>query len=291
MEGCDGVAAPDGGLTQQAERDERRGRALFVTDQQHEGDDADQEHAGGERQDRQAGALEALQRQERRGDEEREQEHAAGIGAPRQALLRGRRQPERESEREQRRRYVDQENRAPAEMLGEESSGDGTERVGGDRDGGDIALIAGAVARRHGLADEGLRQRHQAAAAEPLHDATGGEDLDRRRQRAADGGAGGHRQRDEHQRLAAERVAHASIERCRDGGSDQIGDDDPGRALDASEIGRDGGQGGSDDGLVDDGQKHRQHQRWKDGEEDRFVGRLRSAGFAVGSVGQLDQFP
>ena len=87
--GRDGGAAPDGGLAQQAERDERRGRALFVTDQQHECDDADPQHAGGERQDRQAGALEALQRQERRGDEEREQEQAAGIGAPRQALLRG----------------------------------------------------------------------------------------------------------------------------------------------------------------------------------------------------------
>ena len=68
-------------------------------------------------------------------------------------------------------RQVDEEHAAPAEMMREIAAGDRPERAGRDHHGGQVALIARALARRDGFADKRLRERHQAAAAKTLQDA------------------------------------------------------------------------------------------------------------------------
>ena len=61
------------------------------------------------------------------------------------------------------------ENRAPADVLGKVGAEHRARRARQREDGGEVAGKPAALARRHVLADQCLRQRHQAAAAQPLH--------------------------------------------------------------------------------------------------------------------------
>ena len=70
---------------------------------------------------------------------------------------------------------IDQKYTLPAKMISEKATNDGAKGAGGHNDRGKVSLIAGPLARRDGLADPRLRQRHQSAAAEPLHYAGGDE--------------------------------------------------------------------------------------------------------------------
>ena len=200
-------------------------------------------------------------------DRHRKQHQAEGIGAPLMPLRWHARQPRHQHERDQPDRDVDEEDRLPAEMLGEIAARHRAERIGGDRHRGDIALVAGTLARRDRLTDQCLRQRHQPAAAQPLQHARERQPFDGRRHRAAERRPHEYRDRDEHQVAAAQSVAEPAVERRRDGRRDQIADDDPGRALDLA--GRRGNrrQGGRDDRLVDDRQEHGHHDRRKDRQE------------------------
>ena len=73
----------------------------------------------------------------------------------------------------------------------------------------------------------------------------------------------------EHHAPAAERVAEAAIDRGGDGVGDQVGDHDPGDALDVAQRAADRRQRGGDDRLVHRRHEHRQHDRGEDGQEQR----------------------
>ena len=117
-------------------------------------------------------------------------------------------------------------------MLGQKAAGDRPESIGADRDRGEIALIARPLARRDRFADQRLRQGHQSAAAEALQHARQRQQFDGRRRRAQHRSHNEHGERKEHHGAAAEGIAQPAIDRRGDGGGDQIGDDDPGGALD-----------------------------------------------------------
>ncbi len=153
--------------------------------------------------------------------DEQDQSHAVeGPGL----LARGtRRQAQRQQGRHHAERQVDEEHAAPAEMMREIAAGHGPERAGRDHHGGQVALVARALARRDGLADQRLRQRHQAAAAEPLQDAREAQHLDAGRHRAQQRGDKEDAERDEHHALAAVDVAQLAVDGRGDGAGDEIG--------------------------------------------------------------------
>jgi hypothetical protein len=155
----------------------------------------------------------------------------------------------------------------PAERLREVTAGDRAERVGADRDAGEVALIAAALARRKHLPDQGLRQRHQAAAAKALQHPRHRQPFDAARERAQKRADHEQRQRREHHAAAAKGVAQAAIDRGGDGVGDQVGHHDPRHPLDFAEARSDRRQRRRHDGLVGDRQKHRQHDRGKDGQK------------------------
>ena len=265
--GGERVAAPDGGLTQQVDRQQRVGRAPLAHHERNQRNRAD----GGEHQEARqrahAHALGLLQGEQQGRDEGHEQHEAHGIEGPGLGAGLTRLEAQGHENGEEAQRQVDEEDRAPAEVLGEKPADDGSEGGGGDRDARKVALEARPLARRDGLADQRLRQRHEAAAAQTLQHAGKAQHLD------AGGGGAGERgeeedaERHEHHALAAPHVAQLPVDRGGDGGGEQIGDDYPGDALDAAERGGNVGERSGDDGLVDHGQEHRQHDGGKDGQE------------------------
>ena len=74
----------------------------------------------------------------------------------------------RDAERQQAERYVDPENEAPVQMLGEHSAEYRARDRGEREDSPEVALIAATLARADRVADDRLRHRDQAAAAEAL---------------------------------------------------------------------------------------------------------------------------
>ncbi len=107
-----------------------------------------------------------------------------------------------------------------------------------------IALVAAALTRGHDIGDGGLRQRHQAATAQPLQRAEQDQLVQRLRQRAQ------HRRDDEQadgdrQQLAAPvDVGKLAVDRRGDGRGDQISGDDPGQMPESIQVRGDGGHGG-----------------------------------------------
>ena len=267
MERRQRVAAPDRRLAEQFRRNERRSGDPFLPDQRRQRDQSEDQKPERHRHRARVDALHLFQRENDRTDKENEKHEARRVerGAAAVALARG--NAGDEQHRQQAERNVDQEDRLPAEGLGEIAAGNRAERVRRDGDAGEIALIAAALARRDGFADQGLRQRHQPAAAETLQHAKQREQRDVRRERAEHRADHEDRQRDEHHRAPAERIAEAAIDRCGDGVGDQVGHHHPGGALDFAEVRSDRGQGGCDDGLVGHRQKHRQHDGREDQEE------------------------
>ena len=71
----------------------------------------------------------------------------------------------------------------------------------------------------------------------------------------------------DHHQSAAERIAEAAVNRRRDRVGDQVGNHHPGRALDFAQTRCNRRQRGGDDRLIGDREKHRQHDRGKDGEK------------------------
>ena len=176
-------------------------------------------------------------------------------------------QPRRQERGDHPDRQVDEEDRAPAEIMREKSAGHRPERARHHHHARQIALIAPALARRNGLADQRLGERHQAAPAQPLDDPGERQHLDVLRQRAQHRRRHEDRKRHEHHALAAEHVAELTIDRRRHRVGDQIGDHHPGHAPDLADRRRDRRQRRRHDGLVDHRQEHRQHDRGKHAEE------------------------
>ena len=165
-------------------------------------------------------------------------------------------------------RQVDPEDHRPVQVLGEEAA---QHRPGDARQhehAGEIALVAGPLLGRHDVGDDGLRQRDQPAAAQPLQ-RTG---ADQRQHRGGESAGGRAQDEDadaDQQDLApAVDVAELAVERCHRGGAEEIGRHHPGQVRQVAELAPDGGQGGGDDGLVEGGQEHGEH----DADDDRADG-------------------
>ena len=148
--------------------------------------------------------------------------------------------------------------------------------TGGNPDAAEIGLILAALARRHDVGNHRLHDRHDAAAAKPLQAARQDQHRHVRRQRAQ------HRARDEQAErrddhgAAAVDVAERAEYRRHRGRGQQIGRDHPRQVGDIAELPADGRQRGRHDGLVERGQKHRQHQAHQDGAD--FARRQRRLG-------------
>ena len=128
-------------------------------------------------------------------------------------------------------RQVDVEDPAPAEVAREEAAEQRPGDAGEAEHGAEQARVAAALARRHDVADRGLRADHQPAAAEALQRAEGDqlvEALALAAQRRADQE---HDQAGLQDDLAPVHVAELPVQR-RDGGlREQVGGDDPGDVV------------------------------------------------------------
>ena len=169
------------------------------------------------------------------------------------------------AERGEAERQVDPEDQRPVEMLGEEAAEHRPADRGGGEHRADIALVAAALARRDDVGDDGLRQRHQPAAAQPLQRAPEHQRGHARRQRADQRAGDEHADGDQHHDAPAVDVGQLAVERRHRGGGEQIGGDHPGQVAEIGKVPADGRQRGGDDGLVERAEEHRQHDAEHDG--------------------------
>jgi hypothetical protein len=169
--------------------------------------------------------------------------------------------------RQQAQRQVGQEQPAPVAVVDDEAA-DHRPADAGDREHGrEVALVARPLPGRHQLADERLRQHHQAAAAQALQHARGDQPCMWAPGRRPASPART-RQRGQHHVAPAEAVAHAAVQRRGDGGRQQVAD----RRSRRCRTGRRGrarcaGVAGGQQGLVDRAHEHRQHDRAEQREE------------------------
>jgi len=158
-------------------------------------------------------------------------------------------------------REVDVEHRAPTDILHEQPADQWADNRGRGEGGSDVTLIAPALARVDEIADRGHRQRHQPAGSCAL-------DCAQRDQHAdALGRAAQHRCADEqHERnlkqpFAPVPVAELAPQRRRRRGGHHIGGHEPGDVAEAAEVGGDRRQPGRENGLVEHGRQHCEHNR------------------------------
>src|SRR5450756_3205258 len=85
-------------------------------------------------------------------------------------------------EREDRKRNVDEEEPAPAEVLGDVSARRGPDDRSDTKGGAHHPLVLTALARRDDVANDGLRQRHDEAHPGALHETREHEEPEVRRQ-------------------------------------------------------------------------------------------------------------
>ena len=248
---------------------------LLLPNQQHERQNPQCRQPKYRRQGARVEPLRFFQRQNDRADEQHEEDKPERVERRAPPVAGTGLQAHHHKDGGKTERHVDPKDRAPAQGLRQISAGDRPEGAGRDRDAGEVALIASALARRNSLADQRLRQRHQSAAAKSLQHAGRGQHFDIRRQRAQHRSEHEHGERGQHHRLAAEGVAEPAVNRRRDGVGDQIRHHHPGDALDLAEIRRHRGERGRDDGLVGHRHEHRQHDRGKNPPEQRVRRRFR----------------
>lgn len=155
---------------------------------------------------------------------------------------------------------IDVEHPTPAQMLREQPAEQRPEHTGRAEHGPEQPLVPTAFARRHEIPDDRHRQHQQPAPAESLQGPEGdelGHVLRRAAQRGAD--EEDHDRRLE-QPLAAVLVAELAPQGGRGGRGQQVGGDDPGQVIHATEVADDGGQRGRHDGLVQRGEQHAEEQ-------------------------------
>lgn len=162
-------------------------------------------------------------------------------------------------------RQVDEEDPAPVGVPGEHSAERGARDRGQGPDGGEPGLDPGAFLERVEVGGDHLDGALECPAAQPLDDAEGDEG-------GHVPGSGAQQRSDEehdgarHQDgLAAEGVGELPVDREGDGDGEQIAGEQPGEDGEAAEIADDLRNGGRDDGGVERGQRHGEHQRGDDG--------------------------
>ena len=164
-------------------------------------------------------------------------------------------------------RHVHVEDPAPGKVVDQEAA----EQRAGDRcdgeHGADQAHVAAALAGRDDVRDDRLRAHHQAAGADPLKGAKA-DQLPHRLREPGEHRAGQEDQdRGEEHGLAPEHVAELPVQRGRDRRGEQVGGHDPGEVIEPAQVADDRRQRRRDDGLVERGEEHAEHQRGEDGRE------------------------
>ena len=176
-------------------------------------------------------------------------------------------------------RQVHEEHPPPAGVLHEDAAQQRTDDRRDGEGGGDVPLVAPALARGDEVADRRHGEGHEPAGGGALHGAQ------ERQLRDVLGGAAQRRggdedgERDLEQAAVAVAVAELAPERRGRGGRDDVGRNHPREVGQAAEVGGDHRQGGGEDGLVEHGGQHREHDR---GERDPD---RRRPGFECGRLG------
>jgi len=169
-----------------------------------------------------AHVLQLLERQQGRADEADEQDQAEGVEGPALRPAWPRLQAQRQQQGEGAERHVDQEDRAPAELMRQVAADDRPESARGDHHRRQITLVARALARRDGLADQRLGQGHQATAAEALQHASERQHLHAACAGTQQRGGDKHAEGDQHHAPATVYVAQLAVDRRGDGGGHQV---------------------------------------------------------------------
>jgi hypothetical protein len=157
------------------------------------------------------------------------------------------------------------------------SAGDGGEAEDG-------AQVLAAVLGRNDVGDDGLREDHQAAAAQTLDGAEDHKVPEIGGEGAAHRGEGEQCNGHKEQVAAAQDVTELAVDGHHDGGGQQVGGGDPGLVLHAAELPHDGGHRGGDDGLVQAGEEHSGDQGRED-DPDAFLGQQQRLGCCLGTDG------
>ena len=144
-------------------------------------------------------------------------------------------------------------------MVDEEAA---EQRPGDGRDAehrAEQALVTAAVARRDEVADDGHRDDHQAAAAEPLHGSEGDQLRHALRQPAQRRAGQEEHERDLQDALAPVQVAELAVQRPDHRRGQQVGGHHPGEVLQAAEVADDRRQRRRHDRLVE--RRDEQHEQ------------------------------
>ncbi len=261
----DGVGARDRGNREEVDGNDRIVVVAFPRQQRRERRGGHDEQRGHRpRLPRETVPARRQREQERRGTGA-EQQRAEQVGAKRPVARRQRRMRNAQRQRggDEAERQVDEEDRAPAEMLGQVRAEHRPHGARQREHRREVTGEASALARRHVLAEQRLRERHEAAAAQALQRPEHDEPQEARRQRAGGGGAGEDRQRPEQHPPPPEAVAQIAVERRGDRRRQQIRDDDPRKIGEAAQRGGDHRQRAGQDRLVGGRQEHRDHHTGK----------------------------
>ena len=161
-------------------------------------------------------------------------------------------------------RYVDPEDERPVHVLSNGAAKHGSCDTGHDPRGAHVGLVSSALARRDHVGDGRLGQRHDPAPADALQRSACDEDRHVGGRCTQGRTSDEEANRQQHHTAAPVNVGELAVERRHHRRRQQIGNDDPGQILEIAELAADGGQGGSDDGLIERREKHPEHQAVED---------------------------
>ena len=178
----------------------------------------------------------------------------------------------------------DEEEVAPAPVVGDEAADERAEDRGEAEDASHEALVLAALTRRDDVADDRLRQRHQRAHAGALDGAGGDEPPEVLGESGEDRAGHEHDESTEVEAAATVEVAHLADDRHGDRADEHRGRGEPRVVVDAAELGDDARHGRSDDRLADRRHEHAEHERDEDvagrAVESGCLGGVRRAGCA-----------
>ena len=176
-------------------------------------------------------------------------------------------------ERDDADRQVDVEDPPPAQVLGNEASGERPDDARQPEDRTEVTHVPAPLAGADDVADDRLGADHQPAGADPLQRP----EPDQLGHVLRQPGQGRADQEDDDRRLeellAAVQVAELAPQRGRDRRGENVGGHHPGQVVQAMQVTRDRRQGRGDDRLIERGQEHAEHQRPED-DQDPLVLRL-----------------
>ena len=252
----------DGALVQQVDRQERRRMAPLVPHERaqasHRGDDECQALGRGQRE----AMAHRGEPEERAHRADGEEDMARHVRLRRRTLVRhAARQLQQAPRGDRGERQVGEEQPPPAHVRHDDAAEHRPADARGGEHGGEVALEARALARRHQLADQRLRQHHQPAAAESLQHPRGHELRQRLRHAAGDRADGKDAERNQQEIAPPAQIAQAPVHRHDGRRGEEVADRDPRGVAQAAERRRDRRRRGGEQRLVHRRHEHRQEHR------------------------------